>query len=76
MLINRHSTIFFLGVILAGTLYSGFTAGWTVLHLLGAVVVVGAAVALVRYAQRTATPNIPTVLRGGVPVLVEFYSAY
>lgn len=76
MLVNRHSTLFFLGIVLLGTLYAGFQSGWSPIILAGSAITIAAAYALVRYARRAATRDIPAVLRGGKPVLVEFYSEF
>ncbi|MFM2031696.1 MAG: hypothetical protein RLZZ297_461 [Chloroflexota bacterium] len=76
MIVNRHSTVFFLGLVVAGAVYSGMTSGWNALTIAAVLVAAVGAWALVRYARRTATADIPAVLRGGKPVLVEFYSEF
>jgi hypothetical protein len=76
MFVNQNSLLLLLLIVLGGTVWWANQSGWTIVQFVVLAVVVLGFVAMGVYARRTATSDIPTILKGGKPVLVEYYSEY
>jgi hypothetical protein len=76
MFVNQNSLILMLILVLGGTVWWANQSGWTTIPIaVIALVVIGFA-AMGIYGRRSATADIPTILKGGKPVLVEYYSEF
>lgn len=76
MFINQNSFIVFALMLFVGTGWWAYQGAWAPARIavLGVLVVVVFATAL--WTRRTPTAEVPTLLQGGQPVLVEYYSDF
>jgi hypothetical protein len=76
MFVNQNSLILMLILFLGGTVWWANQSGWNTIQIVTIAAVLLGFAAMGIYARRTATADIPTILKGGKPVLVEYYSEY
>ncbi len=76
MFVNQNSLLVLLVLVLGGMVWWANQTGWTLIQIAVVVAVVFGFVAMGVYAKRTATNNIPAILKAGKPVLVEYYSEF
>lgn len=76
MFVNQNSLFLLSIIVLGGTVWWANQSGWMLLHYMVLVLVVLGFIAMGAYARRTATADVPTILKGGKPVLVEYYSEF
>ncbi|MEY3991126.1 MAG: hypothetical protein RI985_2207 [Chloroflexota bacterium] len=76
MFINQNSFIVFALMALVGASWWAYQGAWAPVRIavLGVLVIVVVTTAL--WARRTPTAEVPNMLKGGQPVLVEYYSDF
>lgn len=76
MFINQNSFIVFALMTLVGASWWAYQGAWAPVRItvLGVLVIVVVTTAL--WARRTPTAEVPSMLKGGQPVLVEYYSDF
>lgn len=76
MFINQNSFVVFALMAVAAVSWWAYQGAWTPIRVvvLAALVLVMLTTAL--WARRTPTAEIPSLLKGGQPVLVEYYSDF
>jgi hypothetical protein len=76
MFINQNSFIVFALMALVGASWWAYQGAWAPVRVavLGVLVIVVVTTAL--WARRTPTAEVPNMLKGGQPVLVEYYSDF
>ncbi len=76
MFINQNSFIVFALMVLVGASWWAYQGTWAPARIavLGVLVIVVLTTAL--WARRTPTAEVPSMLKGGQPVLVEYYSDF
>ena len=76
MFLNQNSLVILALMAIAGASWWAYQGAWAPVRIavLGVLVLVTMTTAL--WARRTPTAEIPALLKGGQPVLVEYYSDF
>lgn len=76
MFINQNSFMLLALMVLIGASWWAYQGAWAPIRLavLGVLVVLALSTAI--WARRTPTAEVPNALKGGQPVLVEYYSDF
>ena len=76
MFINQNSFIVFALMALVGASWWAYQGAWAPVRIavLGVLAIVVLVTAM--WARRTPTAEVPSMLKGGQPVLVEYYSDF
>lgn len=76
MFINQNSFIVLALMVLVGASWWAYQGAWVPARLVVLSVLVVVVVSTALWARRTPTAEVPNVLKGGQPVLVEYYSDF
>jgi hypothetical protein len=76
MFINQNSFLILAALMLAGTSWWAYQGAWAPVRILVLGVMTVVIVVAALWARRAPTADIPEILRGGKPVLVEYYSDF
>ena len=76
MFINQNSFIIFALMALVGASWWAYQGAWAPVRIVVLGVLVIMVVTTAMWTRRTPTVEVPSMLQGGQPVLVEYYSDF
>jgi membrane-bound acyltransferase YfiQ involved in biofilm formation len=76
MFINQNSFAVFALMALVGVSWWAYQGAWAPIRILVLGVLLVVVIATAFWARRTPTAEVPMILQGGQPVLVEYYSDF
>lgn len=76
MFINQNSLVVFALFALVGASWWAYQGAWAVERIVVVAVLLVIVVSTALWTRRTPTAEVPSMLKGGQPVLVEYYSDF